>query len=124
MSLTVEVYKVKTKLTSGILAQVQEATMVDMSYALEKGTILGYINPIGPGLRVFLLVAENGDYRKITNYQWSISPADPLLLFSSVIRKGVKYDVKKPFSTETAKINFLEMFKEVKKIALLTHIYV
>lgn len=122
--MNVEIYKVKPKLTSNILAQVQEATVIDMLYAMDNGKVFGYINPIGNGLRVFLIQTENGDYRKVTNYPWKSLQSNPTTLVAHFLHKGVRKDVQKPFSTEAAKIKFFDLFTNLKKIALLTHIYV
>lgn len=123
--MNLHVHRTKVRLSTNILAQIQEATMIDMSYALSEGTILGYINPIREGeLRVFLLVAENGDYRKVTNYVWQLLKADPCKIHTTFYKNGSRHDITKPFQSETSKIDFLELVKEVKKIALLTHIYI
>ena len=126
----VTIKTVSKKLTTSILAQVQEATAADISYALKNETVLGYINPIGNVLtRVFLIIAENGDYRVVTNIDWRISESEKETLFGmSRLRrttsKLAETPVKKVFSTEAAKILYLENFKKVKQKAMENHIYV
>lgn len=124
--MNVQIKKVSRKLTQTILNQVQEATMRDMDYAIKNGTILGYINPIGTKPhRVFLILNEQDDYRIVVNRDWKVSEADPCKLHATnKTKKGLQNQLAKTFSSEFVKIEFLEMFKLIKKIALENHIYI
>lgn len=124
--MNVRIKKVSRKLTQTILNQVQEATMRDMDYAIKNGTILGYINPIGTKPhRVFLILNEQEDYRIVVNRDWKISEADPNKLYAiGRTKTGLSSTIEKKFSSEFVKIEFLEMFKFIKKIALENHIYI
>jgi hypothetical protein len=124
--MNVHIKKVSRKLTGTILAQIQEARMKDMDYAVQNGTILGYINPSGiRSNRVFLIINEQEDYRIVTNREWKISEADNTKLYSIGRGKnGLSSTFEKKFSSEFVKIEFLNLFKTVKKIALENHIYI
>jgi|688.fasta_scaffold1049836_1 hypothetical protein len=124
--MNVLIKKVSRKLTGTILAQIQEATMKDMDYAINNGTILGYINPSGiRSNRVFLILNEQEDYRIITNREWKISEADKAKLYAiGRTKSGLSSTLEKKFSSEFVKIEFLNLFKTIKKIALENHIYI
>jgi hypothetical protein len=124
--MNVLIKKVSRKLTGTILAQIQEATMKDMDYAIQNGKILGYINPSGiRSNRVFLIINEQEDYRIVTNREWKISEADVCKLYAlGRTKSGLSSTIEKRFSSEFVKIEFLNLFKTIKKIALENHIYI
>lgn len=120
MEITVKT--ITRKITPNMLKQIDEAKIKDLRFALENGKVLGYVNPVNTkDNRIYLILCETGDLRKVTNYMWQDSPTNPLFLVG-VHKNGNK--VSKQFISLEAKAAFTELFRQVKTIAECTHLYI
>ena len=122
----IEVITTKRKLTSSILNQIEEATVQEMRNALwTEGGILGYINPPNVGKqRVFLINPAPQVYKLVTNYDWSKGIEHETTAYGKSYSGKVVATVKKQFKDKQSRDEFVRLFKEVKMIALMNHIYV
>lgn len=113
----------KRKLTFSILNQMDEAKVTELYFFQENPeNILGYVNSAIVGKpRVFIGRLEDGDYRKITNNSWEKATNSDTVAYAVI---GEKVVGKKEFSSKRARDKFVSAFKEVKQIALQTHIYI
>lgn len=113
----IELITTKKKLTKSVIQQLDYANTADFNYlTTTQGLILGYINL--PDERVFLVKTING-YKKIRSLNWKAG-----LLSTEACADDKGFGRLKRFETSEQRDDFLKMYREIKRIALLTHIII
>lgn len=122
----IEIITTKKKLTQALLAQIEEAKITEMKAALAASEgILGYINPSTKKKhRVFLINPAPNVYKVVTNLDWSKGSIDETVAYGKTYSGSVSASCKKQFKDRESRDEFIQLFKEVKLIALQKHIYV
>lgn len=120
-----EIITTKKKLTTTILNQLETARVSEMQEVLASPEkILGYINPSASRtnkVRVFLVHTAPQTYKLIQNYNWEKSEHDDLISYGKFAGRVC---IKKPFKDKASRDRFVEMFRQIKQIAMQKHIII
>jgi len=121
----IEIITTKKKLTATILNQLETARVSEMQEALSSPEkILGYINSSTletNKARIFLIHVAPQTYKLIPNYNWERATQDDLVSYGKL---GGKVCMKKSFKSKESRDRFVEIFREIKQIAMQNHIII